>query len=171
SLGTTFQMGTIALRLTIEYRGYSASCIYNEITIEKSAREQFFTFFYEEKTFAAVSPVIQREAGRSVVAQQIRRSTAHAHAPGISIAVSNGKDPYAFLWWFVHRGALHASIFVAGYRALHAGLREEASCSAAKRRGALREEVRQLSQGWRGYARSRSRCAAPDVEGVDPRRA
>ena len=40
---------------------------------KKRAREHSFTFFYEEKTFAGVSLVIQESAGKSVVAQQIKK--------------------------------------------------------------------------------------------------
>lgn len=84
-------------------------------------------------------------AGRSFVAQQIKRCIAHAHAPGISITVSNGEDPAAFPMWFTGMDALNASGSMADCSPLPAGLREEASCSTAKWGGAVREEVRQLS--------------------------
>jgi hypothetical protein len=111
---------------------------------KKRAREHSFTFFYEEKTFAGVSLVIQGSAGRPVVGQQIKL-IAHAHAPGISIMVSNGKDPYALPSWFADSDALRASISMASCWVLPAGMLEEAGCRTAKWRGAVREEVRQLS--------------------------
>ena len=111
---------------------------------KKRAREHSFTFFYEEKTFAGVSLVIQGSAGRPVVGQQIKL-IAHAHAPGISITVSNGKDPYALPGWFADSDALRASISMASCWVLPAGMLEEAGCRTAKWRGAVREEVRQLS--------------------------